>query len=161
MNKKCDIVMDIEAISLNSQNYHIYIDQIDNIEQKTFVGAWSKDAYIKDICENDLAFYVVLAKENTVVAYANYWLIDEVGNINNVAVADDFRQQGYGLMLMKSLIEDCRLRGGKSMTLEVRESNFVAIALYEKLGFINSGIRPDYYEDNHENAIIMWLNFDI
>ena len=144
--------------NLNKENYLRYIDELSQIENLTFAEAWSKQAYIRDICENEMASYVALVREYSLIAYANYWLVDNIGNINNVAVNLNMRGLGYGKILMKSLIEDCRKKGGKSMTLEVRESNQKAIYLYKKLGFVSCGIRPNYYENNHEGAVIMWLD---
>ena len=146
-----------QTINLNRENYLPYIDKLSQIENSTFAEAWSRQAYIKDICENKMAFYVALVNGDSLIAYANYWLVDQVGNINNVAVDLDMRGMGYGKALMQALIDDCKKNGGKAMTLEVRESNGGAIALYEKLGFVSRGIRPNYYEDNHEGAVIMWL----
>lgn len=151
---------DCWVMILNESNYGLYIDELCRIEQASFKEAWSKDAYIKDICDNEKAIYLALVQGGSLIAYANYWLIDGVGNINNVAVDSRRRGWGFGTELMRQLIYSCRKQGGKAMTLEVRESNSRAIALYEKLGFESRGVRPGYYADNKEDAVIMWLNLE-
>lgn len=147
-----------EIINLTAGNYSLYIKQLVKTESETFAEAWTENAYINDICKNDKAFYTAVVRGGTLIAYANFWYIDGVGNINNVAVVPEFRGCGFGAILMKALIERCRQLGGRAMTLEVRESNTAAVCLYEKLGFESRGIRPNYYADNHEGAVIMWLS---
>lgn len=147
-----------QIINLTAENYQHYIEEMAAIEASTFAEAWSQEAYINDICNNPNAHYTAVVNDGTLIAYANYWLIADEGNINNVAVNPKFRGFGYGKILMQSLIADCQQKGGTAMTLEVRASNSTAIALYEKLGFKSHGIRPHYYADNGEDALIMWLN---
>ncbi len=147
-----------QIISLTAANYSRYIEQMAEIERSAFAEAWSRTAYEQDICSNPNARYTAVVCGDELIAYANYWLIAEVGNINNVAVAAKRRGQGFGKLIMTALIRDCRQAGGKAMTLEVRESNLPAISLYQNSGFISHGIRPHYYEDNGENAVIMWLD---
>ena len=149
---------DYQIINLTADNYDRYIEQMAEIEQATFAEAWSRAAYQEDISSNPNARYTAIVCNDELIAYANYWLVAGVGNINNVAVSAARRGQGFGKILMAALIADCRKAGGSSMTLEVRESNTTALALYEKLGFTGHGIRPHYYQDNGENAVIMWLN---
>lgn len=149
-----------QVISLTKDNYLKYIDQMAEIEKASFYEAWTKEAYINDICNNNNAHYIAVISDDVLIAYANYWLIADEGDINNVAVAPQFRGQGFGLVLMKALIADCKKQNANAMTLEVRESNTNAIKLYEKLGFENHGKRPNYYEDNGEAAVIMWLFYN-
>ena len=149
-----------QVISLTKDNYLKYIDQMAEIEKASFYEAWTKEAYINDICNNNNAHYIAVISDDVLIAYANYWLIADEGDINNVAVAPPFRSQGFGLVLMEALIADCKKQNANAMTLEVRESNTNAIKLYEKLGFEKHGKRPNYYEDNGENAVIMWLFFN-
>lgn len=147
---------------LNRDNLEHYLDAMAAIEESTFGSeAWSKDAYAQDITENPHAFYTILTAEDTLLAYAGFWLIEKVGYINNVAVLESRRGHGLGKILMRALIADCRRRGGEKMTLEVRESNKRALRLYEKLGFSRAGVRPRYYTDNGEGAVILWLDLRI
>jgi ribosomal-protein-alanine N-acetyltransferase len=81
---------------------------------------------------------------------------DRVWHLMNVAVAPERRRQGIASRLIERLLAEA---GGElPFTLEVRVSNRDAIAMYEKLGFRSAGVRPRYYQDNGEDALIMWLD---
>ncbi len=82
------------------------------------------------------------------------WLWDEA-HITNVAVHPNYQGMGLGRKIMEALILDAGQRNIERMTLEVRKSNEVAIGLYKSMDFMISGIRPGYYQDNGEDAIIM------
>lgn len=132
-----------------------FLSEIDLIEQDSFKEPWSKEAYEKEI-SNPLANYRVITIDDKVVAYGGFWKILDEADINNIAVKKEFRQMGFGKMLMNALIEDAKSQNIKAMTLEVRVTNESAIALYKKLGFKEAGIRKNYYSDK-EDALIMWL----
>jgi [ribosomal protein S18]-alanine N-acetyltransferase len=121
-----------------------------------FSAPWSEDSFKKEIEENHLAFYIVAEIDGRMVGYAGLWCIVDEGHITNVAVHPDFRRNGIGEALITVLLEHTIENGIVSHTLEVRESNIPAILLYSKFGFEPAGIRKNYYEDNGENAIIMW-----
>lgn len=127
------------------------------IEQLSFASPWSKEAYLRELTENQLAYYYGCFMDERLLAFAGFWLIVDEGHIANVAVHPDARGQGMGELLVRSIITACQAMGGKSMTLEVRESNMAARNLYRKLGFHKAGRRVQYYTDNQEDALIMWL----
>jgi len=77
-----------------------------------------------------------------------------------VAILPEYQGHGFGEALMTKMIEQCREKGIERMTLEVRESNHVAQSLYKKLGFQAGAIRKNYYSDNQEDAIVMWVNIE-
>ena len=85
------------------------------------------------------------------------WLVAGEAQITRVAVAAEEREHGLGTRLTAALINKAWELGAVAVTLEVRESNIAAQKVYLTCGFASEGIRPNYYEDNHENAIIMWL----
>lgn len=128
------------------------------LEKVCFSDPWSLESVMHDLCENPLAWYMVAEDKETgtVAGYAGIWVIAGEGHITNVAVAPEYRRCGIGQMLVDGLRETGGTRGAVSFTLEVRESNTGAIALYEKKGFDQVGVRPHYYSDG-ENAVIMWL----
>ena len=78
------------------------------------------------------------------------------GQINNVAVAKEYRNQGICTSILTKVMEECKDRGVMAFTLEVRVSNEAAIRVYEKMGFKNCGIRKNYYKKPEEDAMIMW-----
>ena len=132
------------------------IDAIVEIEKEAFSTPWSKESFLTEIRDNLLAKYIVAEIENKVVGYGGIWLILTEGHITNIAVKKEYQGLGIGNKLVEGLIIYCTSRGIDSMTLEVRKSNIVAQNLYKKYGFIYYGIRPKYYSDNNEDAIIMW-----
>jgi ribosomal-protein-alanine N-acetyltransferase len=85
------------------------------------------------------------------------WVIIDEAHITNLAVHPEYRGKGIGRMLLKGMIDYGIKNGIESFTLEVRESNLIAINLYSQLGFKKAGIRKGYYSDTNENALIMWL----
>ena len=133
------------------------IDGVIAIEEKAY-GAhhWSKDSFLQEL-NNDLAWYYSLFNsEDKLVAYAGTWHILEEAHITNIAVDADYRRRGYGEALLKYILDDCYKEMIKYITLEVRVSNKAAISLYEKYGFKSFGLRKKYYQDNNEDAMIMW-----
>ena len=90
------------------------------------------------------------------MAYAGMWVVFEEAHITNVAVSPEHRRKGFGRRIMlESMREAVKLHATK-MTLEVRETNFSAQALYESLDFQNAGRRKKYYSDTGEDAFILW-----
>ncbi len=83
------------------------------------------------------------------------WLIVDEAHIATIAVHPDFRRRGIARELMVTAIRECITHGAVSATLEVRQHNLGAITLYRQLGFEAVGRRPRYYQDTHEDAIIM------
>ncbi len=132
------------------------VDEVAEIEQKTFHSPWSKASITQEVEENQLAVYYVAEFENRVIGYAGYWEIVDECHITNVAVDEAFQGKGTGHRLMRAMIEHAINKSFRAMTLEVRVSNTIAIHLYENYGFTHMGIRAGYYTDTKEDAIIMW-----
>ncbi len=133
-----------------------HLDQVLEIENVSFPAPWSKTSFLGEILQNDFALYLVALYDDVVIGYGGMWLILDQAHITNVAVRPDFRGRNIGKALMLEIIQQAILKGAKSMTLEVRPSNIIARGLYQGLGFIDRGRRKGYYEDNNEDAIIMW-----
>lgn len=132
------------------------IDEVLDIEKTSFATPWTKEAFTLEITKNMLAKYVVAEIQGKVVGYGGIWLIIDEGHVTNIAVHEKYRGLGVGNKIMEGLIDICRDRNIVAMTLEVRKTNEVAKSLYDKYGFKEYGIRPGYYSDNNEDAIIMW-----
>jgi ribosomal-protein-alanine N-acetyltransferase len=109
-----------------------------------------------EIVDNNLAIYLVAKVNEKAVGYIGMWKVLNEGHITNVAVHPEFRHQGIGNQLVSELLSLCVKENIDLVTLEVRKSNQNAIKLYEKHGFVAEGIRKAYYQDNKEDAIIMW-----
>ncbi|EOD00407.1 ribosomal protein S18-alanine N-acetyltransferase [Caldisalinibacter kiritimatiensis] len=132
------------------------LDEVMDIENKSFTTPWSRNAFITEVGKNTLAYYVVAVKDKKVVAYGGLWFVVDEGHITNIAVHPDYRGLGIGNVIVEELIRVCEERKLSRMTLEVRKSNNIAQSLYKKYGFESKGIRPGYYQDTKEDAIIMW-----
>jgi [ribosomal protein S18]-alanine N-acetyltransferase len=135
------------------------IDPVHEIEQVCFARPWSRDSFVSEITANACARYVVLLEDGVIAGFGGMWLIIGEAHVNNIAVHPDFRQRGYGRRIMKELMR-VAYRAGEiiEMTLEVRVTNVPAIDLYTSMGFEVEGRRRGYYEDNGEDAYIMWCH---
>lgn len=132
-----------------------HIDGIMEIEKDSFAIPWSRAAVEKEL-SNNLAIYAVVKENDKVVGYGGMWHVVNEGHITNIAVHKDYRRKGIGNIIVNKLIEIAEEKEMIGLTLEVRKSNLPALELYRKNGFKLEGIRPEYYEDNKEDAYIMW-----
>ena len=125
------------------------------IEHLSFSTPWPDDAYRSEIQTNRLATYVVARSGEDVVGFGGIWLMVDEAHITTFAVHPDWRRQGIGERLLVTLLDVSIARHAREATLEVRLSNVAARRLYEKYGFRPVGLRPRYYSDNGEDALIM------
>lgn len=135
-----------------------HIDGIMEIEKDSFAIPWSRASVEKEL-RNNLAIYTVVKENDKVVGYGGMWHVVNEGHITNIAVHKDYRRKGIGNIIVNKLIEIAEEKEMIGLTLEVRKSNIPALELYKKNGFKLEGIRPEYYEDNKEDAYIMWKYF--
>ncbi|MEE3362620.1 MAG: ribosomal protein S18-alanine N-acetyltransferase [Anaerovoracaceae bacterium] len=131
-------------------------ERIAEIDRACFSAPWSLDAFRTELGENRVAFYLAGEIAGRVEGYAGLWWLGDEGHITNVAVHPDFRGNGIATCLLDCLIDFCEQEGITAFTLEVRPSNENAIKLYEKFAFHKIGRRKKYYDDNGEDALIMW-----
>lgn len=134
------------------------LDEIIRLENSCFATPWSKEAFEKEIVSNQLANYLVIIHDGEIAGYCGVWYIIDEGHITNIAISPKQRRKGLGKLLVEEMIRKASLHGIEHMTLEVRKSNQPAIGLYETIGFEVAGVRPKYYTDNQEDALIMWMN---
>ncbi len=128
---------------------------ISRLEEETFSMPWSPEAFLQMITKEDTRYYVA-EEGGHLLGGCGLWMIAGEGNITNVAVAKDDRRRGVGTGLLTYLMQEGNREGVSAYTLEVRISNEAAIHMYEKLGFVSEGIRPNFYEKPTEDAMIMW-----
>ena len=131
------------------------LDDIYELDVQTFAMPWSKEALSYDILENDNAFVIVAEYEGEFAGYADIWTVLDEADLNSIAVRVDFRRKGIGDAIMLAMTEMLSANGVATINLEVRVSNMPAIKLYKKYGFNECGVRPGYYLDNGEDALIM------
>ena len=132
------------------------IPAIEAIETTAFYDAWNENM-LRNELDNALTTYVVMESEGKIIGYAGFWLVAGEAQVTRVAVLEELRGLGLGTRLTAALVNKAWELGAEAVTLEVRESNLAAQKAYLTCGFASEGIRPNYYEDNHENAVIMWL----
>lgn len=131
------------------------LEAVHSIECASFITPWSYQA-LKGELKNKLAYYCVLELDEQVVGYAGMWLVFDEAHVTNVAVAPSKRRNGFGKMIMEHMIDTARAKGAEAMTLEVRQFNSAAQTLYFGMDFVQYGIRPGYYSDTREDALILW-----
>ncbi len=127
-----------------------------DIERRSFPTPWSERAFVSELTQNAYAHYVVALRGSRVLGYAGMWLILDEAHVTNIAVHPAERGHGLGERVLSELERRAHEHGCRRMTLEVRPSNVVAQSLYRKHGFVQRGIRPGYYSDTKEDALIMW-----
>jgi ribosomal-protein-alanine N-acetyltransferase len=128
------------------------------IERASFDSPWPADAYRSELETNRLAQYLVVRAADSIIAYAGMWLMVDEAHIITFAVHPIWRRQRIGERLLLALLDLAEDAGANEATLEVRLSNLAARRLYEKFGFRPVGLRPRYYSDNGEDALIMTTN---
>ncbi|QMV43256.1 ribosomal protein S18-alanine N-acetyltransferase [Cohnella cholangitidis] len=134
------------------------IDAIVEIEQEAFTAPWSAEAFRNELTNNLFAKYMIMESDNDIIGYGGMWLIIDEAHVTNIAVRTQFQGKGYGRSLLTEMMKTAYFLGARRMTLEVRVSNERAQSLYRKMGFSPSGVRPAYYSDNMEDALIMWAD---
>ncbi|MFS0779977.1 ribosomal protein S18-alanine N-acetyltransferase [Neobacillus sp. 3P2-tot-E-2] len=134
------------------------IDQILEVEHASFATPWSREAFYNEIYNNKFAVYIVLEEDQKIIGYVGAWVVIDEAHITNVAILPSHRGKKLGEALLRKMMTVAKDMGARSMTLEVRVTNNVAQSLYRKLGFQNGGIRKNYYTDNQEDALVMWVN---
>ena len=132
------------------------VDGVMAVEHDSFLTPWSRSAFEEELAQNRLARYIVAEENGAIVGYAGTWLVINEAHVTNVAVSGQRRREGIGRLLMQNLMELARENGMESMTLEVRVSNAAARHLYEQMGFVEAGIRKNYYSETKEDALILW-----
>src|ERR1700694_504688 len=132
------------------------IPAVQAIEQDIFLSPWPRNAYRRELQQNQLATYIVLREDEDIIGYAGLWKMHDEAHVTTVGVRRGDQGKGYGMALMLALIQRAYEMESRWMTLEVRASTFGAMALYEKLGFKVIGRRRGYYTDDGEDAVVMW-----
>jgi ribosomal-protein-alanine N-acetyltransferase len=130
-------------------------DAVEIVEKACFAIPWSREAFWKEAA-NENTIYLLALEGEQVIGYVGCWISYEESQITNVAILPAYRGRGIGTQLFGAVIEAVKTKGVTAMTLEVRPTNAPALALYKGYGFKEAGRRPHYYQDNGEDAIIMW-----
>ena len=136
-----------------------YVSAVAAIEKECFgVDAWSERSVGSEL-NNPLSLWLVAVEEGRVAGYVGSQTVCNETDMMNVAVTAEFRRRGMAEQLVLALVEQLKIIDSHSLTLEVRASNAPAIALYEKLGFLQTGLRKNYYRNPKEDALILRKEF--
>ena len=137
-----------------------HVSQVAELERICFADPWSEKSVASEL-DNKWALWLVALDGDTVVGYIGSQTAVDETDVMNVAVHPDHRRQGIAEALIKKLVLELKERGSHALMLEVRASNAPAISLYEKLGFLQVGLRKNYYRNPKEDALILRKEWEV
>ena len=129
--------------------------EVAELEELCFSLPWKESSFSLLLEGKNTAFVAIDEESGRVAAYGGMLAVLDEGQITNVATHPEYRRMGLGERVMQALLEYAESEGLCLISLEVRESNSAAIALYEKLGFLRAGVRKNFYTLPRENAVVM------
>lgn len=132
-------------------------EEVYAIEVATFSAPFSKDIFLQELTLPFARLKVLIEKGSkpAILGYIDYWFVADEVHLLNIAVAPDQYRNGLGSHLMEAMISEAKKINQKSIYLEVRISNKVGQAFYNKFSFQTVGTRKGYYVDNKEDALVM------
>ena len=135
------------------------LDEVAALEDRCFTNPWTREMLARELASSDVAHVFVLRlPEARVAAFVSCWIIADELHVNTIAVDPAYRRRGLALRLMRSVMEAAARKGATRATLEVRASNDAARNLYARLGFRVRAVRPRYYSEPEEDALILWCD---
>lgn len=133
------------------------VEDVLKIEEQAYgEHHWSRDSFYGELSNNLAHYYCAFDLDGNLIGYAGSWQVIDEAHITTIAVKPELKRKKIGEALLNKIISDCYKNEIKYITLEVRASNLAAISLYEKYGFKSLGKRKGYYQNNNEDALIMW-----
>lgn len=139
---------------------HVDLDAVLAIERDSFNSPHARRIFAEEL-DRDWAFIdLITDRGGRPLGYCNYWLVRDEVHLLNIATDPVARRRGYASRLMTHLIGFARARACRYITLEVRRDNRGAIELYRHFGFEAVGVRPKYYVEDGEDAVVMLLELD-
>ena len=129
--------------------------EVADLEGLCFSLPWSEKALEMLVSGKNVGFVAIDGDTDRVAAYGGMLVVLDEGQITNIATHPEYRRRGLGERVVSALVDHAKEEELDIISLEVRESNTVAIALYEKLGFLQAGIRKNFYTSPRENGIVM------
>ena len=135
-----------------------HLDEVAAIENDCFSHPWSRRSLESEL-QNETSRFLVAVEDGKVIGYIGMSAVIDEGYLFNAVVDSHYRKKGVGSALVRELVTWCQKHDFAFLTLEVRESNAPAIALYSRFGFVRVGERKNYYSDPAENALLMTKYF--
>ena len=136
------------------------VPAVHEIDHLSFSLPWPERAFRYEVGSNPIARCWVAEQEGRIVAMLVLWMIIDEAHVATIATHPDLRRQGIGEELLLTALAAARDEGAVRAFLEVRAGNAGAQALYRKYGFVDDGVRPRYYKDNNEDALLMSLDLE-
>ena len=133
------------------------VPTVHEIDLLSFSLPWPERSFRFELTENQVSRGWVAEVEGVIAAMLVLWFIVDEAHIATIAVHPDFRRQGIGEQILLHALRTARAEGANRAFLEVRAGNAAAQAMYKKYGFEVVGVRPGYYKDNNEDALLMNL----
>jgi len=133
------------------------LDQVLFIEESSYRQPWTRAGFKTEL-ERFCSVCLVMREVDQVVGYLIFWEIREEIHVLNLAIRPDRRQQGLARLLLEYMFDWGRERGVRRVFLEVRVLNHSARKLYERVGFVMTGRRKNYYAEENEDALVMARN---
>lgn len=134
------------------------IPHVLEVEKATFSVPWTTDIFNHELTDNQHAYYYVVELDERIIGYSGMWIVIDEAQITNIAILPEFRGKKIGESLFFHMMQTALRLGTVQLSLEVRVSNIIAQKLYRKFGLTPGGIRKNYYTDNQEDALVMWVN---
>lgn len=146
----------MQTFEIQKMDYK-HIDNILQIEELCY-GAhhWSRESFVTELNNKISSYNCILNDKSECIGYMGIWKISDEAHVTNLSVHPDYQNKKLAHRLLLNAIKECYKEKIKFITLEVRVTNKKAIGLYEKFGFKSLGVRKKYYQDNNEDALIMW-----
>ena len=129
-------------------------EQVELIEKQIFSIPWSQKSF-EDACQSEDNIYLVCEMNGQIAGYCGLWTVLGEGNITNMAVSGGFRRLGIAEALMKEMEKRGMSKNVVTYFLEVRKSNEADVNLYKKMGYVQIGVRKNFYEKPVEDALVM------
>ena len=133
------------------------LDEVAALEAESFTNPWSRDMLARELRNADVArVYALRRPDGHLLAFCGCWFVFDELHINTLAVKAEDRRRGLATRLLRFVFAEAAAAGLNRATLEVRRSNEAAVKLYERLGFEVQAIRPKYYSQPVEDALVLW-----
>jgi [ribosomal protein S18]-alanine N-acetyltransferase len=133
------------------------LDAVVDLEARCFTNPWTREMLERELAQSDVAhIFVARLPDGAVAAFCACWIVLDELHINTMAVDFPYRRRGLATRLLEFVMLEAARAGASRATLEVRESNTAARRLYETLGFEVTAVRPKYYTQPEDDALILW-----
>lgn len=133
------------------------VEFVAELDRICFPTPWSVSAYITET-HNPAGFYIVAREDDKIVGFAGEWLVMDEAHITTIGVDQNYRRNKIGERMLICLLDEAIRKGARRVSLEVRRYNYAAQTLYKKYLFEQAAIRKNYYTNNNEDALVMWIN---